>query len=626
MKVQTYRGAPARLCARGRAALAIAWTALLLSSTSAQGFGYGQPQVSSALGQVLHLRVPLRLDPDMELSSPCVRLLAGPAGDGIPTLTLARILVERQGERRFLRIDSFYPVNEPALRVVVDAGCGQHAQREFLLLLDPPNLAPQLALNPPTVEAPSASALAGAGRGAEAASAAPPTAAGAPAAQTEPEASAPLAPASVAGAPPAAPAPTAAAPEAHNAPEAPAPAALAPVAAAVPAANATAAPGQAQRPDAASTLRGPLLTPTVPEQTAAVNAQGPRSAGADAASSKPRAATAVATNGQAKAHGTAEGPRAPPRPGGDRLTIAATADAPDPAAQRLAQMDQRILELTREVVQLRADLVAERQRQALAAPPALPTNLPWIIAALAVLALGVALALLARQWRRAGAWQASAWQAGAVSTEPPPVHASAAAQSAAPEASREAPRATGAAFSDAARAPVLAGAKLQRPRPSVAAAPVFDDPATTPSTLTALTDSQQELIEVTEMHADDPGFGAMHTVFLDPGALDEPPVVSSSHATDAGVGQAPLPLPSLADLPPLPDAAAAVPTPKVLASDSGLRASLDEGPFTQTPTLLLLDLDLSTQALRVDDPDETAPDRIAAPAPAQRPAPHGKLA
>ena len=84
------------------------------------------------------MRIPLREDPESELTAQCVRLLGSSGVDAIPTVTMAmaRISIERKGEARVLRIDTLYPVNEPVLRVQVEAGCAQHARREFMLLLD----------------------------------------------------------------------------------------------------------------------------------------------------------------------------------------------------------------------------------------------------------------------------------------------------------------------------------------------------------------------------------------------------------------------------------------------------------------------------------------------------------
>lgn len=537
---------PARRRGLANAGVALALCTLALFAPAAQGFGYGEPQVASALGQPLRLRIPVRLDPDTELNSQCVRLVSGSGSDAIPTLNVAtaRVLVERQGEGRYLRVDSLRPVNEPALRVIVDVGCAQHAQREFLLLLDPPNLPPQLALNAPGV----------------ADMRAPPAVA----------ANAQV-PAAGAGAP----APGTAADASGLATLPPGPQALAAVVEAVPAA------------------------PSPPPATAAQAATKP---------APPRAPRPPA----AKVSRNLASPQ--PATNADRLVIASPAEAVDPAALRLAELDKRILELSREVGQLRADLVSERERQAHAADAA-SAGLPWIVATLALLGLGIATILLAWQRRRTAPWEQATWGVGV----PQPAAAHTGTQATAPSSPPAPVPAPGGALSDTARAPTLGTAMARRPRPCVTTPLSYDEIIGAASTTTPGSDSQQGQIEVTEMHVDDLGLGRMHTVFLDPGSsLDTPPVFSSN--PPAGLGPAtPAPdlraaLHTIDALPPMPEAggAAVLPAPDVLASPGLAAPVLQDSPCTQTPTLLLLDLDLSTQALLHEELAEAA--AAAAPA------------
>ncbi len=118
----------------GAMALAVA---LALAGADAQAFGIGWPQVGSALGQTLHMQVPLSLDPDVEITPQCIRLLDAPSSDGLPMLGPATVVLEGTGERPMLRIDSLEPVEEPAFHVTVEVGCAQQVRREFTVLLDP---------------------------------------------------------------------------------------------------------------------------------------------------------------------------------------------------------------------------------------------------------------------------------------------------------------------------------------------------------------------------------------------------------------------------------------------------------------------------------------------------------
>ena len=103
----------------------------------AYAFGFGEPEVSSALGQPLRMRVALQPDPSVDLSQPCLHLVSS-LHDVLPTLSAAKLSIEEQGAARYLHIDSLSAIDEPILRVVVDAGCVQHVRREFTVLLDPP--------------------------------------------------------------------------------------------------------------------------------------------------------------------------------------------------------------------------------------------------------------------------------------------------------------------------------------------------------------------------------------------------------------------------------------------------------------------------------------------------------
>ncbi len=130
--------APHQLPQRSTIAVAI-WLALSLglASEDSYAFGLGEPEILSALGQPLQMRIPLQADASADLSPQCLHLLGSPQ-DALPTLTAARLSIEENGKDRILRIDSLNPINEPILRVIVDAGCGEHLRREFTLLLDPP--------------------------------------------------------------------------------------------------------------------------------------------------------------------------------------------------------------------------------------------------------------------------------------------------------------------------------------------------------------------------------------------------------------------------------------------------------------------------------------------------------
>jgi hypothetical protein len=106
-------------------------------SSQVLALGLGDPSVTSVLGQPLQLTVPLVTDAGTELTQDCVRIVpGGQIGDAIPSLNAGRITIEP--ERGQLRIEGLQPVTEPALRVTVEAGCNERIRREFSLLVDPP--------------------------------------------------------------------------------------------------------------------------------------------------------------------------------------------------------------------------------------------------------------------------------------------------------------------------------------------------------------------------------------------------------------------------------------------------------------------------------------------------------
>ncbi len=121
------------------AAIAVA-IALAGSAPGALAFGFGNPQVQSALGEALRLRIPVLADADVELTPQCLRLV-NDADDPLPTISAlsgTQVRIEGRGADRVLEIESRYPVNEPLVHLIIEAGCAEPVRREFTVLLDPP--------------------------------------------------------------------------------------------------------------------------------------------------------------------------------------------------------------------------------------------------------------------------------------------------------------------------------------------------------------------------------------------------------------------------------------------------------------------------------------------------------
>ncbi len=114
--------------------------ALAGSAPRASAFGFGNPQVRSALGERLRLRIPVLAESDVELTPECLRLV-NDADDPLPTISAlsgTQVRIEGRGPERVLEIESRYPVNEPLIHLIVEAGCAEPVRRAFTVLLDPP--------------------------------------------------------------------------------------------------------------------------------------------------------------------------------------------------------------------------------------------------------------------------------------------------------------------------------------------------------------------------------------------------------------------------------------------------------------------------------------------------------
>jgi len=129
-------------------ALRTVLAALLAASTAgatlpATALGLGGVIEQSALGQPLRLVVQVLAAPGDDLANECFRIAAAPReSDGIPQMAYARVALERTPSGAQLLIASARPVNDPVVRVSVQAGCDQSIRRDYTLLMDPPPIDP----------------------------------------------------------------------------------------------------------------------------------------------------------------------------------------------------------------------------------------------------------------------------------------------------------------------------------------------------------------------------------------------------------------------------------------------------------------------------------------------------
>jgi uncharacterized small protein (DUF1192 family) len=112
-------------------------------ATAMPGFALtlGGINEQSQLGQPFRIVVPVVGQPADELSGECVKVVASrtKGGDDIPEVSSATVALERAGPSTRLVVTSRRPVNDPVVRITLQANCQQQEmRREYLMLLDPP--------------------------------------------------------------------------------------------------------------------------------------------------------------------------------------------------------------------------------------------------------------------------------------------------------------------------------------------------------------------------------------------------------------------------------------------------------------------------------------------------------
>ena len=132
------RPAPAATIDLPRRGAAVALV-FALTSGSVLALGLGGILQQSSLGQPLRLVVELIADPGEDLAADCFRLATSAReSDGIPQIGLARVALERSSTGARLVVAGSRPVNDPIVRVALQAGCELTVRRDYTLLMDPP--------------------------------------------------------------------------------------------------------------------------------------------------------------------------------------------------------------------------------------------------------------------------------------------------------------------------------------------------------------------------------------------------------------------------------------------------------------------------------------------------------
>lgn len=129
---------------RGRSVFAVSGVVLAvllaMAAPDTRAAGFGEVQVASQLGERLYARVPLVGEGAADVATECVRLIPDSVLQDAPALANARIGIDRKSSPPAVVVTTPAPVGEPAVRFVLEMGCGNRLRREFVLLIDPPDL------------------------------------------------------------------------------------------------------------------------------------------------------------------------------------------------------------------------------------------------------------------------------------------------------------------------------------------------------------------------------------------------------------------------------------------------------------------------------------------------------
>ena len=109
---------------------------ILIQPGLVSALALGNIALQSSLGQPLRVVIPVALRDGETLNTACLKLVRDPVA-GTPQLMTGRVSVERNAANTRLIVTTPRPVDEPALRLSLQAGCGDTIRRDYVLLLDP---------------------------------------------------------------------------------------------------------------------------------------------------------------------------------------------------------------------------------------------------------------------------------------------------------------------------------------------------------------------------------------------------------------------------------------------------------------------------------------------------------
>ena len=124
----------------GVAASCIVVASVVVWSPGALALSFGGEQVNSYLGQPLRLAIPLLGATGESLEARCFRVVTPSRVDGLTVISQARIELQTSSNPPLLIVRSNRSVDDPVVRVSVEAGCDNPIRRDYTLLLDLPPL------------------------------------------------------------------------------------------------------------------------------------------------------------------------------------------------------------------------------------------------------------------------------------------------------------------------------------------------------------------------------------------------------------------------------------------------------------------------------------------------------
>lgn len=158
-------GLTRRLPSKSRLALGVVASCVVASGVTtwspvADALSFGGEQVTSYLGQPLRLAIPLLGATGELLEARCFRVVTPSRNDGLAVVSQARIELQTASNPPLLIVRSNRSVDDPVVRVSIEAGCDNPIRRDYTLLLDPPPLQAAETVRPATVLTPPVSTVA----------------------------------------------------------------------------------------------------------------------------------------------------------------------------------------------------------------------------------------------------------------------------------------------------------------------------------------------------------------------------------------------------------------------------------------------------------------------------------